>query len=378
MGPGTPDFMSSSSSVKISLLLKLQANGENWVTYKERLRNHLTSKGLLRHVNGTAKKPVEVEVINDKTHQKGKTAPMTDDELEEYYTSFADFEQKEAQVRDIIYETIPKSVFLQVKGQATAAKVIDKLVVIFEQKGQATIQDTLNKLANLRYTDGLSMHTHIATMFEIRKCLAEMGHEITDEQFATYIHISLTPTFRSLLTAMGAAARTMGKPVALDALVGAIIEEAETLSAEKNIDEQKDSALAVSNLKGKGKKGGHSMSKEKKAKLRCDNCNLTGHTKPKCFAKGGGRQNEAPEWWKNKFGKDKNLKGKTPTANAPTEESTESANYSFLVDDIDDIALTCTSHLLQLVEVLKCGKWQFTKIYPGCYLAKQHSGRWLV
>jgi len=76
---------------------------------------------------------------------------MTDDELEMYYDSFADYEQKEAQVHDVIYETIPKSVFLQVKGQPTASKVIDKLIAIFEQKGQATIQETLNKLTNLQY-----------------------------------------------------------------------------------------------------------------------------------------------------------------------------------------------------------------------------------
>ncbi len=229
MGPAPAEFMSSGSSIKILSLPKLQTNGENWVTYKERLRNHLTSKGLVRHINGTAKKPVEVEIINDKTHKKGSPTPMTNDELETYYDLFTDYEQKEAQVRNVIYETIPKSVFLQVKGQPTASKVIDKLVAIFEHKGQATIQETLNKLTNLRYTDRSSMHTHVGTMFKIRECLAKMGYEISDEQFTTYIRTSLTPTFRSLLTAMSAAARTMGKPIALDALVSAIIEEAETL-----------------------------------------------------------------------------------------------------------------------------------------------------
>jgi len=206
MGPAPAEFMSSGSSIKILSLPKLQTNGENWVTYKERLRNHLTSKGLVRHINGTAKKPVEVEIINDKTHKKGSSTPMTDNELKMYYDSFTDYEQKEAQVRNVIYKTIPKSVFLQVKGQPTASKVIDKLVAIFEQKGQATIQETLNKLTNLHYTDGLSMNTHVGTMFEIRERLAEMGYEISDEQFATYIRTSLTPIFRSLLTVMSAAA----------------------------------------------------------------------------------------------------------------------------------------------------------------------------
>ena len=76
MGPAPAEVMSSGSSIKISSLPKLQANGENWVTYKERLRNHLTSKGLVRHVNGTAKKPAEVEIINDKVHKKGNPTPM--------------------------------------------------------------------------------------------------------------------------------------------------------------------------------------------------------------------------------------------------------------------------------------------------------------
>ena len=138
---------------------------------------------------------------------------------------------------------------------------------------------------------------------------------------------------------MSAATRTMEKPVALNVLVSVIIEKAKTLYAEKKLNEQsKDSALMAS--KGKGKK----PSKEEKKKLKCDNCKFTRHTKDKCFAKGGGRENEAPDWWKEKFGKDKNSKGKMPTANAATEESTESVNYLFLVDDVDDIALTCTSN----------------------------------
>jgi len=104
------------------------------------------------------------------------------------------------------------------------------------------------------------MHTHVGTMFEIRERLTEMGYEISDEQFATYIRTSLTPTFCSLLTAMSAAARTMGKPVALDALVSAIIEEAETLYAEKKLDEQsKDSAMMAS--KGKGNTASQRMRK---------------------------------------------------------------------------------------------------------------------
>ena len=34
--------------------------------------------------------------------------------------------------------------------------------------------------------------------------------------------------------------------------------------------------------------------------LKCENCNKNGHTKVKCWAKGGGQEGQYPEWFKGK------------------------------------------------------------------------------
>ena len=55
----------TSSNIKVTLP-KLYEDGSDWVMYKERIQNHLTSKGLLCHLTGTAKRPIEIEEKNEK------------------------------------------------------------------------------------------------------------------------------------------------------------------------------------------------------------------------------------------------------------------------------------------------------------------------
>ena len=40
--------------------------------------------------------------------------------------------------------------------------------------------------------------------------------------------------------------------------------------------------------------------------LQCENCNKTGHTKAKCWAKGGGQEGQYPDWFKGRKGPNHN------------------------------------------------------------------------
>jgi hypothetical protein len=133
-------------------------------------------------------------------------------------------------------------------------------------------------------------------MKELRECPAEMGNPINDDQFSAYIHASLTPDYRPLLTSIMASTRTSGRTLSLHDLITFIYEEADNKAAEKNVDKAKDNAAMAAN-KEKGK------SKSKSDKY-CNNCKKKGHMKENCFVKGGGKEGEAPDWWKKKFGKD--------------------------------------------------------------------------
>ena len=59
----------------------------------------------------------------------------------------------------------------------------------------------------------------------------------------------------------------------------------------------------------------------------CNDCKKKGHMKENCFAKGGGKESEAPEWWKKKFRKDES-KGTAANAADKEEESVAFLAYT--------------------------------------------------
>ena len=105
----------------------------------------------------------------------------------------------------------------------------------------------------------------------------------------------------------------------------------------------------------KGKKGGNSSTKREKSDKKCGNCKKKGHTEDNCFALGGGKESEATDWWKERFGKGKKSesKGKSSSANVAEDKKPDAEeDYAFLIDS-DDIALVCTSDFHE--EAFKAG-----------------------
>src|SRR5436190_21131916 len=129
MGPAA-EALSSSTTVKVVNLSKLKEDGSNWITYKEHILNTLMSKGLRRHVFGTAKKPSALVYLNGAFFKPNSLSSLSDDELEAYEQEVDTFDQKQAQVHEVIYKTISQSTFLQIKDGTTAAKIWSKLIAI--------------------------------------------------------------------------------------------------------------------------------------------------------------------------------------------------------------------------------------------------------
>ncbi|GBE86198.1 hypothetical protein SCP_0900770 [Sparassis crispa] len=48
---------SESLQSHLNVIPKLAADGSNWITYKERMFTVMGSRGLLRHLQGTARRP---------------------------------------------------------------------------------------------------------------------------------------------------------------------------------------------------------------------------------------------------------------------------------------------------------------------------------
>jgi ABC-type hemin transport system substrate-binding protein len=86
MGPAADisDMSSATTNNQTLSLPKLKSDSSNWATYSERVLNYLTSKGLRRHVQGTARKPETLTERGGSYYKTGSLAPLNDEELEKH------------------------------------------------------------------------------------------------------------------------------------------------------------------------------------------------------------------------------------------------------------------------------------------------------
>ncbi|KAJ7231727.1 hypothetical protein B0H12DRAFT_986303, partial [Mycena haematopus] len=177
-------------------LPKLKDDGSNWGNYKEMVFNAITAKGLRRHATGTAKAPAELVSRDGEYFFPNRLAPLSEDELEEHETKIDEYLQKQAQVRQIIYETVSEAMFIRIKSQATAALMLGQLISIYENKGEMVQMDTLTRLRTMRCLDDDDVVKHITEMQRLKEALDTMGAPLDDTHFAAYIKTSLPEKFR--------------------------------------------------------------------------------------------------------------------------------------------------------------------------------------
>jgi hypothetical protein len=207
--------------------------------------NYLTSKGLCRHVLGTARKPIE---RNRSFYKHGSLAPLTDDKVEKYEESQDAYSQQQAAVREVIYRTIDKTTFLQVRNESDAAAMWKKVVSIHADKGSLYKMNLLTQLQNTRYAEGESMRDHIAKMTELRERLAEMNTPVSDESFISYLHtsLSLAPSFQTLFMTLSATAHQMGKKLTSTDVIWHLTKEVTSAEIEDSINKSNAAMLAAS------------------------------------------------------------------------------------------------------------------------------------
>jgi gag-polypeptide of LTR copia-type len=235
MGPADISDMSSTpSSNQILTVPNLIVDGSNWSTYSERVMSYLTSKGLKRHVQGTARRPADLVERNGEYYRQGTLSPLNDEELEKHEKEQDKYKQKQASFREVFYRTVDKSTFIQVKNETDATAVWKKIVSIHANRGSMFKTNLLTQLQNSCYSEGDSMREHLARMVEIKERLAEMDYSLLDESFVSYIRtsISLAPIFRSLITTLDASAHETGKKLTSKNLIWHLNEEADSIALE--------------------------------------------------------------------------------------------------------------------------------------------------
>ena len=208
MGPAenNPNLSSTSLTNQASAIPKLSADGSNWSSYSEHVMNYLTSKGLKRHLLGTARKPVDLIERDGGYFAPGHLGPLGDAEFEKHEEEQDEYEQKQASVREILYRTIDHLTFIQVKNEPNAKAVWNKIISIHANKGKMYKTNLLTQLQNSRFVEGENMREHLMKLTEIREKLSEIGCPISEESYIAYIRtsLSLAPNYRALITTLTA------------------------------------------------------------------------------------------------------------------------------------------------------------------------------
>ena len=200
----------------------------------------------------------------------------------------------------------------------------------------------LTQLQTLQLTDNGDMQEHLTKMCEIKEQLTEMNCPVTNASFVSYLRtsLSLVPNYRTLLTTLNATAHKSGKKLTSTNLIWHLTKEANSLALEDSINKSNPAMMVATKSKDSGKGKGKSKGKEK---MHCSNpnCNKNGHMIKNCFMKGGGKEKEAPEWFKKLAAR----QAASASAHVTKKGQDDDENYAMLTYDEpeDPTALIVTS-----------------------------------
>src|SRR6202161_3912155 len=336
MGPAdimsTLTMNSNADSASLSVP-KLRDDGSNWADYEPRLRKAMGSKGLWRHVEGLAVAP-KPYIVADGTPvlSDGKT-PATDEQLEVKEVRIIEFEKKEYLAQHIILSTTSIRLGVKIKALNTAEAMWKAVKADVTMKSTLYILDAEDQLSTMKINDDEDPKTHLVElkahfqlMTQCRDNLIQMGSTLSETRFNTIIMSSLPESYRPSLQTITAAERVnklsgrQSSGIKADDLMGFLIEEAQHRLINEQRGKNAELALAAySKSSGKGK-----SAKKNKSELECGNCKRKGHEADDCFAKGGGKEGQAP--WQNK------------------EKQKEAATIAETKDEDEEMfAFTCTS-----------------------------------
>lgn len=333
MGPGTV-----SSSLKLLNIPTLKDDYSNWITYKTRVPNTATANALGRHLSGTAKRPKDLTEKNGDYYLPGNLSPLNDEDAEKYLEKLDKFDTKEASLRDIIYSSIPNSLYHRIKSEPTATAVWKKLCSFIEDKGQLTSDALRNRMANLRTPDDGDVRETLSSLQIMYEELAGMGVILPDNTYMSYIRQSCGTQYRDLFKILSTSSRLTKTLLTSEILIKEVLDAADEKDVEKE-DDANNSALAIGRAaslvpKGSGSRGKERKSKEDRSHLHCDNCGKKGHTHPNCWAPGGGSEGKGPhqKGKKRKDEKGKSKKSETTAAIADTANEDSDENYACVMD----------------------------------------------
>src|SRR3984893_11960318 len=171
-------------------IIKLRDDGSNWPDYEMRAKTAMGAKGLIRHIEGTARQPLPFDVENGQpVMEPGKLATRL--EIQELERAMDEYEQKEYAARHIMLTTVSPRLSSMLRANTSAAQMWQEIVSDATKKSKVHKVDTRRRLQELRCPEGGDVRVHLNAMTDLRNELEGIGAPVNNEDFMMMINDSL-------------------------------------------------------------------------------------------------------------------------------------------------------------------------------------------
>jgi hypothetical protein len=135
------------NSENTAKLLKLDANGKNWILYREEVHSHIISKPKLRrHLDGRVKKPTKPSIqFKDPADTSSEIIKPTTAELDKYEEEMDEWCQHEQSIKSILYQTLHETLKLCIMS-LSAHEAWSHLCATFNNLGSLMQADILSQM----------------------------------------------------------------------------------------------------------------------------------------------------------------------------------------------------------------------------------------
>jgi gag-polypeptide of LTR copia-type len=243
-----------------------QLKGDNWVAWKSCVTALLDLTDLLGVIDRLEKHPVP-------TNTERPTSMET--------LAMKAWDAKDWQIQSLLRLAISNAELVYLMGAQSACQMWEQLKEVKEPRGVLGVLSARRRLFRLMAQEGVPMIDHIAKFRQAQEALHAMGEPLTDRDFAMLLASSLLESWDTFTSSFLGAQGTMKTVLSSSEIITCIIEEDHRKREKAEQNEVANQALTFNH----GKRPNRATST---SAAPCANCRKPGHTKEKCWAKGGG------------------------------------------------------------------------------------------
>ena len=207
MSPGNSNstmsaFSTNNPDTTTLAVPKLHDDGSNWADYEPHIQRALGSKGLWRHVKGTAIAPKPYALVARVPVLVDGMTQATEDQIKARETKIIDYNKCEYLTQHIILSTTSTCLSNKIKNLKTSHDMWDVVKADATTKSTLFLLDTEDQLASMRLAENndpkvhlTEVKQHFQLMGQRHDNLLKMGSTISDSCYNTIIMSSLLESY---------------------------------------------------------------------------------------------------------------------------------------------------------------------------------------